>query len=104
MGPDGVERLEAVEGDDHDVALPHAPTVRPVLSGVNDMVPTDSAIGPPVPSSTVSFTYSEAGGKALVDMPGLAAQEWTNSSDSSEVYAAPSPLSGGSNFAVSVPG
>jgi hypothetical protein len=63
-----------------------------------------SSVPPPVPSSTVSFTYSEAGGKALVDMPGLAAQEWTNSSDSSEVYAAPSPLSGGSNFAVSVPG
>ena len=41
-----------------------------------------SSVPPPVPSSTVSFTYSEAGGKALVDMPGLAAQEWTNSSDS----------------------
>ena len=24
VGPDGIERLEAVEGDDHDVALPHA--------------------------------------------------------------------------------
>ena len=28
VGPDGIERLEAVEGDDHDEALPHASTVR----------------------------------------------------------------------------
>ena len=45
-GTHGVERLEALEGDDHDVALLHGShCVRPAGLGVNDLVPTDSAMG-----------------------------------------------------------
>ena len=46
----GVERLEALEGDDHDVALLHESTVRGSGVGVNDLVPTDSAIVGTTPS------------------------------------------------------
>ena len=48
-----VERLDAVEGDDHDTAFPHGVTLTVRRHGVNDVIPTDSAIAITAPCRTL---------------------------------------------------
>jgi hypothetical protein len=54
-------------------------------------------VPPPAPSSTVKFWLTQVGAEPLASMPGLLAQEWTDSLDTTTVYANPTPLWGG-NF------
>jgi hypothetical protein len=60
-----------------------------------------AASSPPAPSAPVRFFASLIGLKPLSGAAGLGAQEWTNPSDASEVWAAPSALTGDS-FTVTV--
>jgi hypothetical protein len=67
--------------------------------------PTDigspGASSPPAPSNPVLFLGSQIGNQPLTRAAGLGAQEWTNPSDASEVWAAPSALFADS-FAVTI--
>ncbi len=60
-----------------------------------------AASSPPAPSTPVFFFASRIGHQPMASAAGLGAQEWTNPSEASEVWAAPSGLTG-SSFTVTV--
>jgi hypothetical protein len=70
-------------------------------AGGPTLIGSPAASSPPAPSTPVFFFASRIGHQPMAGAAGLGAQEWTNPAEASEVWAAPSGLTGNS-FTVTV--